>query len=183
MNLKPISILLLVFIYVVTVDAQKDTSPQTVTLYAPSGSKLDFSRATFNFERGKFEELNYDITYGYLKIDEDYWLSTPQADHNRSLIRNLGALNWNDTFEVPFIEPLPKLEEGKTRNFTIDSSGSTGKNWAKKNGINVKPVVGNLYVMHVKDKDSDFYVLFRVESIVPGESCTISWKIVDSPKQ
>jgi hypothetical protein len=92
-------------------------------------------------------------------------------------------LNWFDDYKIPVIVPLPKLEDGKKRNITVDSSGDTGKAWARENGIFVKAVVGHLYVMHVKDNDSDIYVMFRVESIERGDNCTISWHIVTSPEQ
>ena len=180
MNLKQIYVLLVICICAITVASQNNTFAQTVTLYSPIANKHDFSRSFFDFERGERGTQNkHDLFYGGMRIGEDYdWFSASQATDNRSLIRDLGELNWNDTYEVPVIEPLPKLEEGKTRSFTVDSSGNTGKAWAKGNGIFVKAVVGHLYAMHVKDSDSDFYVLFRVESIERGESCTISWQLV-----
>lgn len=45
----------------------------------------------------------------------------------------------------------------------------------------VKAVVGHMYVMHVVNETDDFYVLFRVEQIERGSSCTISWKRVPAP--
>ena len=45
----------------------------------------------------------------------------------------------------------------------------------------VKAVVGHMYVMHVVNDTDDFYVLFRVESIERGSSCTISWMHVPAP--
>jgi hypothetical protein len=37
-------------------------------------------------------------------------------------------------------------------------------------------------VLHSKDRDTDFYTLFRVENLVPSDQVTISWKVVPSPK-
>ncbi len=185
MKLKQIYVLLIICICIVNAAGQNNSSLQTVTLYAPLANNHDFSRAFFDFERDKRgTQSKHDLFYGSMRIGEDYdWFSASQATDNRSLIRDLGELNWNDTFEVPVIEPLPKLEKGKRRSFTVDSSGDTGKAWAKSNGIFVKAVVGHLYVMHAKDSDSDFYVLFRVESIERGESCTISWKLTDASEK
>ncbi len=185
MKLKPIYLLMVVFICTVAIAGQNKTSPQTVSLYSPLSLKYDDTRAWFDFERGeRTKKPKWDLEYGCLRIGEDYdWFSASQATDNRSLIRDLGELNWNDAYEVPVIEPLPKLEEGKTRSITVDSSGDTGKAWAKSNGIFVKAIVGHLYAMHVKDTDSDFYVLFRVESIERGENCTISWKLTDAPEK
>lgn len=185
MKLKPIYVLLAVFICAVASAGQNKTSLQSVSLYSPLSLKYDDTRAWFDFERGeRTKEPKWDLEYGCLRIGEDYdWFSASQATDNRSLIRDLGELNWNDDYEVPVIEPLPNLEEGKTRSITVDSSGDTGKAWAKSNGIFVKAIVGHLYAMHVKDTDSDFYVLFRVESIARGESCTIFWRLTDAPEK
>jgi hypothetical protein len=42
--------------------------------------------------------------------------------------------------------------------------------------------VGHMYVLRVVDGAEDFYVLFRVESLVRGDSCTITWKRVPAPQ-
>lgn len=45
----------------------------------------------------------------------------------------------------------------------------------------VRAVVGHMYVMRVVYETDDFYVLFRVEHIERGSSCTISWMHVPAP--
>ncbi len=47
--------------------------------------------------------------------------------------------------------------------------------------VYVKAMVGHLYVIHVVDEASDFYALFRVESLERGDHCTISWKLIPAP--
>jgi hypothetical protein len=47
--------------------------------------------------------------------------------------------------------------------------------------IFIKAEVGKMYAIHVVDEDSDFYVLFRVESLERGDRCVISWKKVAAP--
>ncbi len=185
MKLKQIYILFLVCICAITAAGQNNSSSQTIALYAPLANNHDFSRSFFDFERGeRGTKDKWDLLYGNMRIGEDFdWLSASTAKDNRSLIRDLGELNWYDTYEVPVIEPLPELKEGQNRNITVDSSGDTGKAWAKSNGIFVKAVVGHLYAMHVKDSNSDFYVLFRVESIERGKSCTISWQVSATPEK
>ena len=185
MKLKQIYILLLVCICVATATGQNKSSSQIVTLYAPLANNHDFSRSFFDFEYGKRgTQKKWDLLYGNMQIGEDFdWLSASTAKDNRSLIRDLGELNWYDNYEVPVIEPLPKLKEGQNRSITVDSSGDNGKAWAKSNGIFVKAVVGHLYAMHVKDSDSDFYVLFRVENIERGKTCTISWQLAPTPEK
>jgi len=44
-----------------------------------------------------------------------------------------------------------------------------------------KAVLGHLYVIHVVDQDEDFYALFRVDALQPGDRCTISWRVIPSP--
>lgn len=177
--------LFLITISCVVVIGGSKSSQQTATLYAPLKYNHDFSRATFSFELGsRGTKEHWDLLYGNLYVGDDLdWLSASTAKDNRSLIRDLGALGWGDSYEVPAITPLPKLEEGKERNITVDSSGDTGKAWAEKNGIFVKAVEGHMYAMHVKDTDSDFYVIFRVESIERGDNCTITWQMVPSPEE
>jgi hypothetical protein len=176
---------LLVLIFCgVTVTAKGSPTEQTVTLYSFMKYKSDYSRSAFSFERASFVYgKGWDLLYGSLSIGDDLdWFSASTATDNRSLIRDMGEINWFDSYKVPVITPLPKLEPGKQRTIKVDSSGDTGKAWAEKNGIFVKAIVGHMYAMHVKDTDSDYYALFRVEAINPGDSCTISWRIVASPE-
>lgn len=185
MILKQINTLLIVCICIVNVAAQSYALSQSVTLYAPLAPKYDFSRSFFDFEQAKFgEPKKFDLLYGNMRIAGDFdWIGASTAIDNRSLIRDLGELNWTDIYKVPVIEPLPALKEGQKRTIILDSSGLNGKAWAKNNGIFVKAVIGHLYAMHVKDSDSDYYILFRVENIERGDNCTISWEWTPTPEK
>lgn len=184
MKAKYLHGVLLILICAVVAGGAGTPLQQTITLYAPLKYNHDSSRATFSFERAmRGTKNNWDLLYGNMHIGDDHdWFSASTANDNRSLIRDMGALSWSDSYTVHVITPLPQLEEEKTRTITVDSSGDTGKAWAEKNGIFVKAIVGHMYAMHVKDTDSEFYVLFRVESIERGDNCTISWQIVPSPE-
>ena len=184
MKVKSVYSFLFILICAVVAGGASTPLQQTITLYAPLKYNHDFSRATFSFERAARATNNeWDLLYGNTYIGDDHdWFSASTANDNRSLIRDLGALSWSDSYKVPVITPLPQLEEGKTRTITVDSSGDTGKAWAEKNGVFVKAVVGHMYAMHVKDNDSEFYVLFRVESLERGDNCTISWQMIPSPE-
>lgn len=48
--------------------------------------------------------------------------------------------------------------------------------------IFVKAIAGHMYVIHVVDQTSDFYALFRVESVERGDTCTISWRKIPAPQ-
>jgi hypothetical protein len=45
----------------------------------------------------------------------------------------------------------------------------------------VKAVAGHMYVIHVVDDENDFYALFRVDQLIRGDSCVVSWKLIDPP--
>ena len=51
----------------------------------------------------------------------------------------------------------------------------------KVDPVFAKAVVGHMYVVRVVDPVNDFYVLFRVESLVRGDNCTITWKRIPPP--
>jgi hypothetical protein len=77
-----------------------------------------------------------------------------------SRIKDLGALNWSDAFQAPALPAYPEP--------TRDPS--------------VMAIVGHMYIVHTKDRDSDHYALFRVEALEPGTGVTISWKLMKSPE-
>jgi len=185
-----------------------------LTLYAVNkypGEK----RNCFDFPPGPTPTEPCDLRYGALYAgDELDWFESSMAD--RSVIKDLGLLDWNDAFKVPKVEPFPKLKPGEQRHITIDTSGADGANGApgargedgadfdgvvrsRPRGVEepltpisppkcdgkprvdplyVKAVVGHIYAIHVVDDARDFYALFRVESLVRGDTCTISWRLV-----
>jgi hypothetical protein len=96
-------------------------------------------------------------------------------------MKDLGKHNWADSFRVPSLEPLPVLMDGQRREITIDASGGTHAAWSNSTTHFAKASVGNMYLVHVKDDQADFYVLFRVERLEQGEQCTISWKRIPTP--
>jgi hypothetical protein len=203
-------------------------SPQAelkrVTLYGPNKYQHDTSRALYSFKTGEFGGA-WDLNYGSLYVGEDLdWFEVSAATGVRSAFRDLGVLDWTDSFSVPVVEPFPKLKEGEQRTVTLDASGADGEDGApgapgkpgqpgadwdgvvrqkpqpaptpapaqprrpKRDGVPkvdpifAKAVAGHMYVIHVVDKDEDFYALFRVESLVRGDNCTITWKRVPTPQ-
>lgn len=47
----------------------------------------------------------------------------------------------------------------------------------------VKAKPGGMYAIRVAEENSDFYAVFRVESLKRGGECVISWKKIASPKE
>ena len=161
---------------------------QTFTLYPPrdkSTGKYDESRACFSFKFGANKQpssVEWELGYGFAQISNEDWLTinTGRPDQ-RSVLKGLGKRSWADSFRVPALEPLPELMEGQRREVTIDASAGTHAAWANSTTHFAKATVGNMYVMHVKDDQADFYVLFRIEQLEQGEQCTISWKRIPNP--
>lgn len=72
-----------------------------------------------------------DLRYGSLYAGDDHdWFQSSGARGHRSVIRDLGSLNWDQPFSVPVVTPLPKLQPGEKRHITIDTSGADGADGA-----------------------------------------------------
>lgn len=163
--------------------------PQSFTLYPPRDKhtgKHDESRACFSFKNGMNKQSNsvdWELGYGFAQISNEDWLTinTGRPDQ-RSVMKELGKHIWADSFRVQALEPLPVLLEGQKREITIDASAGTHAAWANSTTHFAKAKVGYMYLMHVKDDEADFYVLFRVEQLEQGEQCTISWKRIPNPE-
>jgi hypothetical protein len=79
---------------------------------------------------------------------------------DRSRIKDLGRYDWNDKFYIP---RLPAYEEPEREQ-------------------SVKAIEGHMYLVHTRDTDNNYYVLFRVERLVSEESVEINWKMIDPPQ-
>jgi hypothetical protein len=141
--------------------------PQTVRLLARKN--LDgfdnYTQAAFSFKFGVNgdSELgitlnNWDLLFGNSPVPDAFDVTMVTDDCSR--IKDLGALTWLDPFKVPALPAHPKP--------TREPS--------------VKAIVGHMYLVHTKDRDSDHYALFRVEALEPGTAVTISWKLTPSPE-
>ena len=141
--------------------------PQTVTLLARK--KVDgvdnYTQAAFSFKHGVNGDAalavtrnNWDLLFGNSPLPDAFDVTMVTDDCGR--IRDLGALDWSDAFDVPALPAYPEPTREQS----------------------VKAIVGHMYVVHTKDRDNDHYALFRVESLEPGKRVTISWKLVASPE-
>ncbi len=143
------------------------TEPRRVTLPARRviNGKDNFADAVYSFEFGMNGELavpftlnDWDVLFGNSPDRDRFLVSLAGGD--RSRIQDLGALNWNDNFQVPVLTPHPP---------------PTG------NEPELDAIVGHMYAVHTKDRETDLYFLFRVEALDPLKSVTITWKAVRSP--
>ncbi len=158
---------------------------QTVTLLSKSKHK-DEDRSWFSFRQGVRGEVKLpnrgayrDLRYGGITDNGDnHWFEVSMGKASRSRLKDLGELNWSDVYHVPILLASPMPHSGPVR-FTYKDGKLTE---ISPEGVNIRAVAGHLYVMHLKNGDADFYVMFRVESLEPGGVCHLSWKRVPSPE-
>lgn len=142
--------------------AQSQTA-QRVTLEArrqtPSGD--NYVNAVFSFEfntngaAGKTLTRNdWDIMFGNWPDRDTFDVTMITDDCSR--IVDLGARNWSDGLGIP---SLP-AHLTPTREPSVNA------------------VIGHMYLVHTKDRDSDLYALFRVEELLPRQSVTITWRLL-----
>ena len=160
----------------------RTVEPNTVTLFSRAKYKDKFEgygKSTFSFKYGvrsddvgrEITRNHYELQYGQINLNGDSdWFTVTSATDDRSRIKDLGVLKWSEVVEIPLLPASIELE-----GINMPSERHAGSS-------NVaKVVTGHLYVVHSKDRDSDFYTLFRVENLVPSDQVTISWKVVPSP--
>ena len=121
--------------------------------------------ATFSFKFGgngpAIQQLcrnNWDILFGNSPTPDAFDVST--AGDDRSRIKDLGRYGWGEKFYIP---RLPAYEEPERE-------------------TSVKAEMGHMYLVHTRDRDNNYYVLFRVERLVSEESVEISWKMIEPPQ-
>jgi hypothetical protein len=167
---------------------------QSITLYPPRDpvtQKYDEGKSCFSFKYGRLKEDtkgSCELFYDGLSIGGEGSFLLPGFKGTRNVMKDLGAHQWEDSFEVPVLEPLPKLAEGEYRTVVVDASGGphakidAGKNTIDVARISAPAVPGHIYLVHVKDEAADFYTMFRVEKIDEQNHCTIVWRLVPTPK-
>lgn len=105
------------------------SAQDTATLYSSLQYNHDQSRAFFDFQKGEVAKRGapWDLAYGLLRAREEFdWFQSSGSFGDRSVIKDLGRLEWTSRFEVPVIEPLPKLKPGEQRIVRVDGSGADG---------------------------------------------------------
>ncbi|MFL6332221.1 MAG: hypothetical protein ACJ754_02655 [Pyrinomonadaceae bacterium] len=101
-------------------------SVSEVTLYSPIKYGPDFGKGLFNFQIGSITPAccRWDLAYGTLSVGEEHdWLQVAASNTTRTAIKDLGALNWNDSFQVPVVEPFPQLKAGEQRLIVVNADG------------------------------------------------------------
>jgi hypothetical protein len=125
----------------------QSTQTSTVTLYSVNKYPGERRKSCLNFQTA--QSAPCDLRYGALYAgDELDWFESSAAQGNRSVIKDLDNRTWTSEFEVPVVEPLPKLKPGERRQISIDTSGADGADGAPgapgapgKNGADADGVV------------------------------------------
>ncbi len=162
---------------------------QRVTLYPLPDRKTTQSfngTSCFDFRAGS--RMNgargrWDLGYGFAILNNEDWFILSGGRETRTVIKDLGELRWTDPLEVRALKPIPEPANGEQRKHPIDTSGDTGDVWAKTTNTMAKVAIGHIYLMHIKDAESDFYVLFRVDSFNQQSYCTITWRLIPTPEK
>jgi hypothetical protein len=137
----------------------------------------------FSFKRGALKEVtksakDWDLAYGSMSIGDEDWFSLHFGPDTRTVIKDLGEFRSQDTFDIPVLEPRPPVDKSKWQP-TIITSDVHGA-WTRT-GEFAKVILNHMYLMHVKDEWSDFYVMFRVDEFEQHKRCTISWRLFPAP--
>jgi len=140
----------------------KSPKPGRITLLARAKYK-DYEKATFSFEHGVRDDPKLELTRNDWDLEYGNGgdaLGVTMVTDDRSRIKDLGAMRWSEIRRISELpaHPVPTREPV------------------------VPAVVGHMYLVHTRDSDSDFYALFRVEELVHGDRCTITWKLVPNPE-
>jgi hypothetical protein len=159
---------------------------QKITLYTGHDPKdKDSGKSSFSFQHAVRSDVgkeltgnDWDIQFGYMTINgsSDYFGVT-LISNDRSRIKNLGKKNWSDIKDVPVLPANPGPYKGIRFPLNGEPIEVTSEGQIARVGK------GDMYVAHIKDDNTDLYVLLRVEQLVPNDRCVISWKVVPSPEE
>jgi len=106
-------------------------SPQTSTVTLYSVNKYREQRNSCISFQAVARSAPCDLQYGALYAGDDLdWFESSGDQGNRTVIKDLGDRVWTAKFEVPVVEPLPKLKPGEHRHISIDTSGADGADGA-----------------------------------------------------
>ena len=118
----------------------------------------------------------YDIRFGGVTFNgtSDWLEVVDRAGGALSVIKDLGAMRWEDVTEVPLLPPSPAPHPRAV-------VFRRGRMIAPQR-VFVKAVAGHMYLLRVKKGETDYQVMFRVESLDPNGECELTWKRFPTPK-
>jgi len=187
---------ILVFISLsVSARGQAGAGLAQVTLYSVQGHNQDFTRSSVNFESGergfRGTVAGFDLIYGNMTINygKDWYRDWLVVRDSRSIVCDLGEKKWGDFRQTPSF-PWKNWRIPLPLNSPMVFDASAGKKVDTPNGKesvtphrqSVMVRVGHMYLMRVNRGRGETYVMFRVESLTPGDNCVLAWKKVPPPE-
>ena len=157
-----------------------------VTLFSRQGhDKADYAKSAYNFYAMARAD-NYPKTIGNrsnlfygsfaVKGDSD-WFSVSGGGAELTRIKDLGLKQWREMVATPFIAVPPHATQG----IRVPKAGESYEQASEERVTKV--ALGHMYVIHIKGDKEDYYVMLRVDELVPSDNCTISWRVVPPPNQ
>lgn len=156
------------------------------TLFSRLGHHEDgYGRSAYNFyARARSDNWPRSVKnrahllYGSISMNHDSdWFSVSMGGPNRTRIEDLGAKQWTEVSDTPYVTVAPRSSEGIRAPRPDESYEKSSE------GRVTRVVLGHLYVIHIKYDNEDYYVMLRVDELVPSDRCTISWRVVPPPKR
>jgi hypothetical protein len=164
--------------------------PQSVTLYCRTKHQV-YEQSVFNFQFGvngdagrKITHNRWNIHYGDVTINHDSdFFKVPSGQIDCSRIIDLGEKSWSEIDEKVILDENQFSEKlipcSSLTQFPPPSSGKT----VTDVNINIaKAHQGHMYLVHNLGREINIYTLFRVDELVPSDTCTISWKVIKRGK-
>lgn len=134
------------------------TSDPTAELWS-RGNYDDYEKATFSFEHGLRDDPGNAITrndWDLLFGNNGDVFSVTMVTDDRSRLVDLGPLTWEEfgkmTVDIPEPHAVPTREP------------------------DLAVVVGHIYIVRTRDRNSDLTTAVRVESHIPNDRVTITWR-------
>ncbi len=141
----------------------------------------DFGRSAFSFEHAERSDVrfgksrhDFELFYGTVSLDGDSdWIHVETAADERSRIRNLGKREWSELNELPEIEPNDQL-------YGLSFAHDDDELEKVSHGTVAKAREGHIYLLRTKDANSDLVTALRIDQLVPGRSCHITWRLIEN---
>ena len=194
--MKVLILLIVVLISLsVSASAQARAELAEVTLYSVQGHNQDFTRSSVNFESGERgfggTVAGFDLIYGNMTMNygNDWYRDWLVVRDPRSIVCDLGEKNWGDFRRTPTFPwknwriPLPlnsPMVFDASAGKQVDTPDAKKSVTPHRQSVMVR--AGHMYLMRVMRERSETYVMFRVESLTPGDNCVLSWKKVPPPE-
>lgn len=140
----------------------------------------EYGRSAFSFE---FEERSdtrpgearndFEVLYGSISFNGDVdWFLVQTVTDDRSRIRDLGVVQWHELGELPTLTP-------NDVSYGVTLSKNETELETVSHGTVAKARQGHIYLVRTKDSNSDLASVMRVDRLVPGRECTISWRVIE----